>query len=238
MPKGFDPRALAPVLVNFDHHQDNSFYGDINWVLPEVAALGEMTFELIQHLDVPLDRSMATALYVAILTDTGSFQYSRVTPATHRRLASMLQAGVATDEVSRSVYRNSRPNVLKLLGRMLNDLTVDVRDGVTVAWAEISDQSMSEYQVRPEEIQFFVDELDRVNDADVVVLVREAPGGKVKASIRSRYHPINQVAAISSMSTLRISRSSSISRTCGLVRVRKPRFTSSPESRKSVRATR
>ncbi|MBT9587695.1 bifunctional oligoribonuclease/PAP phosphatase NrnA [bacterium] len=196
MPKGFDPRILAPVLLNFDHHQDNALYGDLNWVLPDVAALGEMTFELIQHLDVPLDRSMATALYVAILTDTGAFQYSRVTPATHRRLASMLQAGVATDEVSRSVYRNSRPDVLKLLGRMLNELTVDRRDGVTVAWAELSEQALNQYQVRPEEIQFFVDELDRVDDADVVVLVREVPGGKVKASIRSRNHPINQVAAI------------------------------------------
>lgn len=195
MPKGFDPRALAPVLLNFDHHQDNAGYGDLNWVLPEVAALGEMTFELIQNLDVPLDRSMATALYVAILTDTGSFQYSRVTPATHRRLASLLQAGVATDEVSRSVYRNSRPDVLKLLGRMLNELTVDHRDGVSVAWAELSEKSLNEYQVRPEEIQFFVDELDRVDRADVVVLVREVPGGKVKASIRSRNHPINQVAA-------------------------------------------
>ena len=196
MPKGFDPRSLAPVLLNFDHHQDNSLYGDHNWVLPDVAALGEMTFELIQNLDVPLDRSMATALYVAILTDTGSFQYSRVTPATHRRLASMLQAGVATDEVSRSVYRNSRPDVLKLLGRMLNDLSVDRRDGVAVAWAEISLHSLNKYQVQPEEIQFFVDELDRVDDADVVVLVREVQGGKVKASIRSRNHPINQVAAL------------------------------------------
>ena len=196
MPKGFEPRKMAPLLLNFDHHQDNENYGDINWVLPEVAALGEMTFELIQQLDVPLDRSMATALYVAILTDTGSFQYSRVTPATHRRLSSMLQAGVATDEVSRSVYRNSTPNVLKLLGRMLNDLTIDERDGVCVAWAEITQKSLDEYAVRPEEIQFFVDELDRVEQADVVVLVREAPGGKIKASIRSRNHPINQVAAI------------------------------------------
>jgi len=196
MPKGFDPRSHAKILLNMDHHQDNGQYGDQNWVLPEVAALGEMTFELILNLDVPLDRSMATALYVAILTDTGSFQYSRVTPATHRRLASLLQAGVATDEVSRSVYRNSRPPVLKLLGRMLNELSVDSRDGVSVAWAEISEQSLSEYQVNPEEVQFFVDELDRVDRADVVVLVREVAGGKVKASIRSRNHPINQVAAL------------------------------------------
>jgi bifunctional oligoribonuclease and PAP phosphatase NrnA len=196
MPKDFDLRGLAPVILNYDHHQDNAQYGDYNWVLPEVAALGEMTYELIRELGVELDASMATALYVAILTDTGSFQYSRVTPATHRRLAGLLEAGVATDEVSRSVYRNSRTGVLKLLGRMLNDLSVDQRDGVSVAWAELPEKYMSDYQVRPEEIQFFVDELDRVDEADVVVLVREVPGGKVKASIRSRQHPINQVAAI------------------------------------------
>ncbi len=196
MPKGFSPSDYAPQILNFDHHQDNENYGHHNWVLPEVAALGEMTFELIQALGVPITSAMATALYVAILTDTGSFQYSRVTPETHRRLSHLLQAGVATDEVARSIYRNSRPQVLKLLGRMLNDLSVDSRDGISVAWAEISEEQMLKYQVQPEEIQFFVDELDRVDEADVVVLVREAPGGKVKASIRSRFHPINQVAAL------------------------------------------
>lgn len=196
MPKGFDPRQYGKVVLNFDHHQDNENYGDQNWVLPQVAALGEMTYELIRELGVPLDSSMATALYVAILTDTGSFQYSRVTPATHQRLAGMLEAGVATDEVSRSVYRNSRSQVLKLLGRVLNDMSVDQRNGHAVAWAEISQQYLNDYQVQPEEIQFFVDELDRVDSADVVLLVREVPGGKVKASIRSRQHPINQVAAI------------------------------------------
>ena len=196
MPKDFRPSDFAPQILNYDHHQDNENYGHHNWVLPEVAALGEMTFELIQALGVPLTSSMATGLYVAILTDTGSFQYSRVTTATHRRLSHLLQAGVATDEVARSIYRNSRPEVLKLLGRMLNELSVDSRDGVTVAWAEISEEQMQKYSVLPEEIQFFVDELDRVDEADVVVLVREAPGGKVKASIRSRLHPINQVAAI------------------------------------------
>lgn len=196
MPKGFEPRRWAPRLLNFDHHQDNANYGDLNWVLPDVAALGEMTFELLVDMGATLTSSIATAIYVAILTDTGSFQYSRVTPATHRRLAALLEAGVATDEVSRSVYRNSRPEILKLLGRMLNDLCLDERAGLSVAWAELSLASMEEYQVRAEEVNAFVDELDRVDRADVVVLIREVPGGKVKASIRSRFHPINQVAAL------------------------------------------
>lgn len=195
LPRGFDPFAYAPLVLNFDHHQDNSLYGTSNWVLPQVAALGEMTYELIRELGVPLTSGMATALYVAVLTDTGSFQYSRVTPATHERLAGMLQAGVATDDVSRSVYRNSPAPVLKLLGHVLSHLSVDRREEVSVVWAEITEQQMLDFDVRPEEIHFFVDEIDRVDVADVVVLVREVPGGKAKASIRSRRHPIVGVAA-------------------------------------------
>lgn len=191
LPKGFDMRKHGHEVLNLDHHPDNEMYGDLNWVVAEAAALGEMTLDLLEALDIKLDRGMAMGMYVAILTDTGSFQYSRVTPSTHERLAKLLQYDVPTDLIARQVYRQSRPEVLRLLGRVLAE--VKVKDGV--AWSEISTGDLAHFDVRPEETQFFVDDVDRVRDADVVALFRETSDGQVKVSLRSRHWPINQVAA-------------------------------------------
>jgi phosphoesterase RecJ-like protein len=191
LPKGFDLKAAGREVLNLDHHPDNEMYGDLDWVEADAAALGEMTLDLLEALDIKLDRSMAMAIYVAILTDTGSFQYSRVTPATHQRLAKLLQFDVPTDLIARQIYRQSRPEVLRLLGRVLAE--VKVKDGV--AWGEISTGDLAHFNVRPEETQFFVDDVDRVRDADVVALFRETSDGQVKVSLRSRHWPINQVAA-------------------------------------------
>lgn len=191
LPKGFDLKAAGREVLNCDHHPDNEMYGDLNWVVAEAAALGEMTLDLLEALPVKLDRSMAMAIYVAILTDTGSFQYSRVTPATHQRLARLLEFDVPTDLIARQIYRQSRPEVLRLLGSVLESVKVVDR----VAYGEISHGDLTRFGVRPEETQFFVDDVDRVRDADVVALFRETSDGQVKVSLRSRHWPINQVAA-------------------------------------------
>ena len=191
LPKGFDMRKAGREILNCDHHPDNEMYGDINWVVAEAAALGEMTLDLLEALDVRVDQAMAIGIYVAILTDTGSFQYSRVTPGTHERLAKLLQYDVPTDLIARQIYRQSRPEVLRLLGQVLATVQCESR----VAWGEIPFEDLKRFGVRAEETQFFVDDVDRVRDADVVALFRETGEGQVKISLRSREQPINQVAA-------------------------------------------
>lgn len=194
LPKGIDLEKAADTVINLDHHPDNEMYGDVIWVEPEAAALGEMIFDLLGRLDVELDRTIALGLYVAILTDTGSFQYSRVCPATHRRLARLLEFDLPTDMIARSIYRQSRQNVLRLLGRVLMD--VSLSDNGKVAWAEIPFEQMQLYGVRPEDTQFFIDDVDRLAGPEVVTLFRELGDGRVKVSFRSKESPINQVAAL------------------------------------------
>ncbi|MGE0488293.1 MAG: bifunctional oligoribonuclease/PAP phosphatase NrnA [Vulcanimicrobiota bacterium] len=193
LPAGVEVKSTPATVINLDHHPDNEMYGQHIWVEPQAAALGEMICDLIERLDVPLDRAMAMGLYVAILTDTGSFQYSRVRPATHRRLARLLEFNLPTDLIARSIYRQSRPEVLKLLGHVLTD--VSVTDNGQVAWAEIPFERMQSYGVRPEDTQFFIDDVDRVAGPEVVTLFRELGDGRIKVSLRSKDAPINAVAA-------------------------------------------
>ncbi len=73
-------------VINIDHHPGNTGYGDIRWFDDSAAACGEMVFALIRALDVPLSVEIATHIYLAILTDTGSFHYSSISPDTVRHL--------------------------------------------------------------------------------------------------------------------------------------------------------
>jgi phosphoesterase RecJ-like protein len=90
-------------IINIDHHPGNAGYGAINWFDSSAAACGEMVFELVQALGVPISLEIATHIYLAILTDTGSFHYSSISPRTFDICRQMLEAGVDPVAVARSV---------------------------------------------------------------------------------------------------------------------------------------
>jgi phosphoesterase RecJ-like protein len=196
LPKGisipeFQERGIK--VVNLDHHPDNEMYGDVLWIEPDAGALGEMIFDILQALDYPLDKEIATAIYTAILTDTGSFQYSRVTPHTHLKLAEILRFGLPTDDISRMLFRDTRPPVVKLLGSVLSRVQV-TEDGL-LAYAELPLDELNELDVCDSETRFFIDDIDRVKGPEVVAIFREMTESRVKVSLRSRKASINQVAA-------------------------------------------
>lgn len=188
-----DFQARGVKVLNLDHHPDNENYGDILWVEPQAGALGEMIFDLLAALGYPLDESIATALYTAILTDTGSFQYSRVTPDTHRKLAELLQFQLPTDDIARRLLRESRPAVVQLLGSVLS--RVQITEDGRLAYAELPLEELVRYNVSDSETRFFIDDIDRVKGPEVVAIFREMPGARVKVSLRSRRAAINHVAA-------------------------------------------
>ena len=195
LPKGFDMMRFANVVANFDHHPDNEGYGDFIWVDPQAAALGELTLDLLLALGVKISPEIATALYVAILTDTGSFQYSRVNRLTHQRLGCLVEAGVDTDMVARQVYRSGQANSLRLVGKLLSELCFETTHPARVVWSQITLDDLETYQVPAEETQFFVDELDRIGGSEVILFLRQVEPNLVKISLRSRGRAINQVAA-------------------------------------------
>src|SRR6188508_2610198 len=90
--------------INIDHHQGNTQYGALNWVDESAAACGEMVFDLIEALGVPLTIEIATHVYLAILTDTGSFHYSNITPKTFDICRQCMEAGVSPPAVARAIF--------------------------------------------------------------------------------------------------------------------------------------
>lgn len=112
-------------VINIDHHLGNSMYGAINWLDLSAAACGEMVFTLVRELGVPLTREIATHVYVAILTDTGSFHYSSISPRTFEICRQCMEAGVDPPAVARSIFDSNNLGRLKLFGAVLSQMELD-----------------------------------------------------------------------------------------------------------------
>jgi len=112
-------------LINIDHHPDNTRYGALNWIDLSAAACGEMVFDLVGQLGVPLTRDIATFVYIAILTDTGSFHYANITTKTFDICRQCLEAGVEPAAVARRLFDSSNLGRLKLFGAVLHDMQLD-----------------------------------------------------------------------------------------------------------------
>jgi phosphoesterase RecJ-like protein len=112
-------------VINIDHHLGNSMYGALNWFDVSAAACGEMVFDLIEELGVPLSREMATHVYITILTDTGSFHYSNITPRTFDICRECMEAGVDPPAVARSIFDSNNLGRLKLFGAVLSRMELD-----------------------------------------------------------------------------------------------------------------
>ncbi|HKB26560.1 MAG TPA: bifunctional oligoribonuclease/PAP phosphatase NrnA [Methylomirabilota bacterium] len=173
-------RRAARLTVNIDHHPDNRRYADVNWLDVEAAATGEMVYELLDTLGAPLTPAIATNLFTAIHTDTGSFRYSNVTARTFRIAAALVAAGADPAFVASSLYERRAPDALRWLGESL--ARVEVSDGGRLAWLALPADAVPETFVQAEELVNYPRSIATVR---VACLFREL-GGDVKVSLRGK----------------------------------------------------
>jgi bifunctional oligoribonuclease and PAP phosphatase NrnA len=123
-------------VINIDHHPGNTMFGAVNWFDLSAAACGEMVCEVIEELGVPLTPEIATHLYVAILTDTGSFHYSNITPRTFDISRRCVEAGVNPQWVARSIFDSNNLGRLKLFGAVLSKMELDATGRIATVWVD------------------------------------------------------------------------------------------------------
>lgn len=112
-------------VINIDHHPGNTMYGSMNWMDLAAAACGEMVFDLVGELGVPLSSEIATHVYIAVLTDTGSFHHSHITPHTFDICRQCVEAGVSPPAVARSIFDSNSLGRLRLFGAVLDRMQLD-----------------------------------------------------------------------------------------------------------------
>lgn len=174
-------RGPETAVLNIDHHPDNRRYGSVNWIDPSAAATGEMVFDLIRALDVPMTREMAINLFTAVHTDTGSFRYSNTTARTFRTAAELTALGAEPALVSDWLYQRRPPDALNVLGEVLRRVQVSA-DG-RIAWLALPRALASDAFVAAEDLVTYPRSIRSVK---VALLLREEADGVVKASLRGK----------------------------------------------------
>jgi len=178
----------ATLTVNVDHHHDNTRFGDVDLVVDEASSTAEVLADLFDDLGIALTPEIAEALYTAIVTDTGRFQYSNTTPKALRLAARLVEAGADVTKVFVEVYESTPFPKLKLLARALEHAS-ELADGRIV----ISELRREDFDAAGAEEPYsegIIDHLRAVDGAELVALVRELPPGasaRRKGSLRS--HP-------------------------------------------------
>lgn len=173
------------LIINIDHHVSNQRFGHINWVDGKAAAAGEMVWRLYQAFRVKPTRDEAFCLYVALVTDTGSFKYMNTTPEVHRMAAQLLSTGVSPLEVSQRLYESHSVSDLKFLGKVLSSMRHSA--GGKIAWLEIPRRLVKASKAGPEILDELVNYPRSVQSAEVAFVMREdAHPGKTRVSFRSK----------------------------------------------------
>ena len=174
----------AKVCINIDHHPSNPGYGDYVYIDADAPATGQILFELIKSEGLPFDRDIAENLYVAISTDTGSFQYPNTTARTFQIAAELVEAGIDIGRVSQQLYESYPRRRVELLRELLG--TMRFAAGDKVAMFSLGMQTASRLGVLPEDNEGLIDHLRAIRGVIVAIFFEELPDGKVRVSMRSK----------------------------------------------------
>lgn len=185
---GAEPDVVeqAPFTINVDHHHDNPRFGDVNLVVEDASSTGEVLADVFRELEVELTPEIAEGLYVALVTDTGRFQYANTSPKALRLAADLVEAGADVHRVFQGVYENVQFAKLKLLARALD--RARVLEGGEVVVSHLLRDDFEEVGATEPYSEGIIDVLRSVEGALVSALIREPPrdGGPTrKVSLRT-----------------------------------------------------
>jgi phosphoesterase RecJ-like protein len=163
----------APLTLDIDHHHDNSRFGDVNLVVGDASSTGEVLRDVFAELGVELTPEIAEALYIAVVTDTGRFQYGNTTPKALRLAAELVEAGADVHRVFQGVYESVEFAKLKLLGRALE--RAQVYEGGRLVVSYLLRTDFTDLNVAEAFSEGIIDYLRAVEGAEMAALIREPP---------------------------------------------------------------
>jgi bifunctional oligoribonuclease and PAP phosphatase NrnA len=172
-------------LINIDHHAGNRMYGAVNWHDESAAACGEMVFDVIRELGVPLTLEIATHIYLAILTDTGSFHHSNITPRTFDICRQTVEAGVKPAAMARRVFDSNSFGKLKLIGALLDSM--ELTDEGRLAILYMDESMLSSCGCTHNDTEGLINLPLTAREIQAVVFFKVGPTDEVRVSMRSKY---------------------------------------------------
>jgi bifunctional oligoribonuclease and PAP phosphatase NrnA len=169
-------------LISIDHHLSGQPFAHVNWIDPSAVATGEMVYRLAREASVAITPEMATCLYTALLTDTGSFMFEGTNEHTFALARELVMAGADPVFCARNVYFGHSTAKMRLLGAALSNLH---REG-PLAWISVTREQMERCSAKEEDCEGLVNYALSIQDVEVAVFFRELADGRFRVSLRSK----------------------------------------------------
>jgi bifunctional oligoribonuclease and PAP phosphatase NrnA len=169
-------------LISIDHHVSGRPFANVNWIDPKAVASAEMVYRLAREAGVRISPEIATCLYTAVLTDTGSFMFEGTNEHTFSLARELVLAGADPVVCARNVYFGHSTAKMRLLGSALSNLH---REG-PLAWIWVTHEQMERAEAKEEDCEGLVNYALSIQDVEVAAFFRELPNGSFRVSLRSK----------------------------------------------------
>jgi phosphoesterase RecJ-like protein len=183
-------------LINIDHHQSNTRYGDLNWVSASEASTGELIYQLMKAARWEITPAIADCLFTAVSTDTGSFQYPTTTPATYATAGELVRLGANLAKICEEVYQSFPLSRVRLLKQVYNNFRLTHDDQIAYFWLKKSDYTRA--GADPDESEGLIDHIRAIAPVVIACMFEEAGPEMTRVSLRSKDDRIsvNEIAAL------------------------------------------
>ena len=169
-------------LISIDHHVSARNFAHVNWIDSSAMATAELVYRMARLAGVPIDPDIATCLYTALMTDTGSFMFEGVNEHTFALARELVLAGADPARCARHIYFGHSTAKLRLLGAALSNLH---REG-PLAWIWVTQEQMERFGAREEDCEGLVNYALSIGDVQVAIFFRELPDQRWRVSLRSK----------------------------------------------------
>jgi bifunctional oligoribonuclease and PAP phosphatase NrnA len=178
------PSLKDQFVVNIDHHSTTALFGDLNWIDSTAAAVGEMIYNLAKAIGAKITPEIASCVYAALLTDTGSFHFSNTTERTFKIASELVRHGAQPAKLSQAIFYNYPYAKIRLVGDVLSTLRRD--ESGRIAWITMSKEAMAQSGASEEDSDGIISYPLTVGDVEAVAFFRELPNSTYRISLRSK----------------------------------------------------
>ncbi len=179
----------AKMIINIDHHISNPGYGKLNFIDDKSPATGQIIYNLIKALDLPLSEISRDSIYVATSTDTGSFQYPGTTQQTYEMAADLVAHGLNVGEINQLTYDNQPYRRVELLRALLN--TLELSGDGKVGWWHLTNETKEKFSLIDDDSEGMIDNIRSIQGVIIAAFYEELDAGKIRVSMRSKDKRIN-----------------------------------------------
>lgn len=193
LPQDLNLRQVCQKIINLDHHPMNKLEADYNWIDPSFAALGEMLYFVFKAMDAEINRDCAEALYTSIVSDSGSFRFSKVSSRTHQVAAHLLSILGDISYIHNNIFSGFTLNDLKLQAMCMQTLQTYANGKLVTA--SLTEEMLKACGVDENNTQMLLGRLNVLRGSEIFAFFKAVVPGEVRVSLRSTGRKINDVAA-------------------------------------------